>query len=980
MMSSEQGRKDLSLRLCESATNGESSRGKSHDQEENSITPRSLSVMDESLSHHSSMLSLVDEKETPVLPQFPSLQLRLLEKGSKRRKLPLNAQEPVDFETELFKGKVLVIVRPNHPEKEDPYWNERIFAQKRRRIIIQIQGKFQYLPQGVVYAGAEITELMKLGLVTKGLSKILLTLLQGFYQNLHHSFGDNEELAHIVAPADQFFQRIVVTKPGEIPPAMDTGEFEEKSSMQQPLNQQQPFKNATNTTATAIGPWNTSDTYSFSFYSMYIDLPTWQLVGLPASGDLSLKTFWRNAALRICMYEKTSKDCKKHIQKFINYAFVVQAKFLGRHGTTIDGDADSSDEETENNIITWSERRSSISQVHSVKVIDRTESMVLFEESPSSEEEEEEGSVFFDAVADDSEKEDTRMLSRDVSKAPTIVSVEVASIPLELLAAIDTVVPAWLDCYVENDNKNGGSYATMFAINVGSKTLFHTQRSCEDLIGKGPKRDLHSLLSNHFSPRLSSLEKLRRLLGLTLSRTSQQTGIPADRVQEFLEQNDDLKGNFLRSTKHATSNKGGHVIRIAGVIARAMSDRHWIENWGQVCDRFITFSRLDNRKVQFRLRLSDIIRVEYKRLDRCPHFIGYHVMILLTPGRSVYIMFKNEEELEHWQHIIGQCLPSGQLLNDEGNPRSSDDTNSYRSIEIENPADQYLLKSTMWNCKNRRVLNCARFCFRQTAASNAGVDPLSMAETALMNVMQLLNGDSDDLEKRRVFLDSASELKRASVQNLSEAERLAFFLNVYHTMISHAFLVLGPPDSSLKWLTYFNNIAYEVSDDIFSLAELEHCIVRAKMSNPTQILSRFVVPKSMYEMAVRKVDYRINFALNCGSLSNPKHILVYRANQINEQLDQASSLYLNCVTYRRTGSGDLELKLPRIIHWYFDDFGDSRQVLLLRIQPHLNPEIQRQLAGCWLSRERKFDMTNLDIRYLAYDFNCRSLSLFTEEN
>jgi hypothetical protein len=36
------------------------------------------------------------------------------------------------------------------------------------QLILQIQGKFKRLPQGVLYAGAEVSQPMKLGLLAKG--------------------------------------------------------------------------------------------------------------------------------------------------------------------------------------------------------------------------------------------------------------------------------------------------------------------------------------------------------------------------------------------------------------------------------------------------------------------------------------------------------------------------------------------------------------------------------------------------------------------------------------------------------------------------------------------------------------------------------------------------------------------------------------------------------------------------------------------
>jgi hypothetical protein len=260
------------------------------------------------------------EEELAVLPKFPSLQVGLLqESGKLQANFPLNSRRPIDVETELFKGKIIFVVLPANPE-DDPYWNKRIFSKRKRRMVIQIQGKFKHEPQGVVYAGAEVSNQMKMGVLARGLCNVLLNLVVRIKSNVHYSFGDSKDLEkpHIVAPAYTFFEQVVITAPGESPPPMDNL-FEE-------TNESIAHRRASK----ATGNWNTMDTYSLSFYSMYIDLPTWHLIGLPVSGAINLKTFWSDSLLRLCMYEKMGTD-KRHLQESNRYAFAVQVRTHTHH-------------------------------------------------------------------------------------------------------------------------------------------------------------------------------------------------------------------------------------------------------------------------------------------------------------------------------------------------------------------------------------------------------------------------------------------------------------------------------------------------------------------------------------------------------------------------------------------------------------------------------------------------------------------------
>jgi hypothetical protein len=151
------------------------------------------------------------------------------------------------------------------------------------------------------------------------MTNVLLKLLRSFFHSIHYSFGDDEglEMAHIVFPAYSFFERLVVTKPGETRPIMGEEFIESPQSIK------------ARKASTHGGDWNTTDTYSMSFYSMYIDLPTWTIVNLPLSNDMSLKTFWGKSALRICFYDRMSAPPgeKRHLQKHNRYGFVIQVRY-----------------------------------------------------------------------------------------------------------------------------------------------------------------------------------------------------------------------------------------------------------------------------------------------------------------------------------------------------------------------------------------------------------------------------------------------------------------------------------------------------------------------------------------------------------------------------------------------------------------------------------------------------------------------------
>jgi hypothetical protein len=300
---------------------------------------------------------------------------------------------------------------------------------------------------------------------------------------------------------------------------------------------------------------------------------------------------------------------------------------------------------------------------------------------------------------------------------------------------------------------------------------------------------------------------------------------------------------------------------------------------------------------------------------------------------------------------------------------------SDHSMALDDPADEFLHESSLWNCKQRRILNGRKFSFRcQNAQIN---DPASLVEDALVRVFE----QSGDFDERSMiaFLDSAAALKDVEVNHLGEKERLAFFLNLYHVMIMHAFLVLGPPDSTFKSISYFNTIAYQCSDDIFSLTELEHCIIRAAMNYPSQFVSKFVLPKSQFCFALSQPDYRINFALNCGSVSNPDVVPIYSAITLDTQLDSAARCYLEYASEVRASckrAGSVTMTLPRICQWFADDFGNGSTNDVVRcIERFLDDSKRKLVAACFWEPEQRYNFNALNVKYSSFSFECRNLKL-----
>lgn len=588
-------------------------------------------------------------------------------------------------------------------------------------------------------------------------------------------------------------------------------------------------------------------------------------------------------------------------------------------------------------------------EVRSLEEMGRSESQIFVGEADLTESE-----MFFDAETEEG-VELAQVASPEVPKLPRV------SGALESLQSMDRSCPLWMECI------SGRSHEKRYAIVVGSKVVFRTVRECEDLVQRSHAKEVIDVV---YSPRMSNSERLRRLVGYIMSQPEGCAAEPKAR-QVFVNPNADCERKFLKHSEPTLSERARASILFGAFTARALSDRHWVEEWAGISTVGIVFYHAERKKPTSSLHLESVLSVSALPDEKCPHFPGYQFVMIALLGRTVYLMFRSKLEQQAFVDTLSRVKASAGNLG-PSSVSSVDTAGSLRPCEVENPSDEFLHRSSMWNCKNRRVLNSACFSF---VAGRAMVDPLASIETAVRAGLNLSANDaSEDSERLRAFLVSASVLKRAHLVDLSHNARLAFFLNLYHLMTLHAFLVLGPPESSFQWISYFNSIAYEVDDDIFSLAELEHCIIRAQMTYPSQFVSRFVLPKSKYQMALTKGNFRINFALNCGSLSAPAKIFIYKTESIDSQLDDASRLYLEPVSCVKRSQGDVLMYLPRICQWFSADFG-SNEEMLRKVVPYLREEVRQLLASSGVVSGNSIDVSLVSIRYLPYSFDCRMLIL-----
>ncbi|POM80081.1 Hypothetical protein PHPALM_2126, partial [Phytophthora palmivora] len=232
--------------------------------------------------------------------------------------MEMNSRTPIAFETELFQGQALFLVRT---QPEDEHYAS-LFAGKRRMFWIQVQGRFKETPQGPVYLGGELPARIAPGVFTRSVALVIMGLIRRLVGHVSFSFGSTEnaeELPAVAFPLYQSVDQFVETPEGEIPPVLGTGDFGESEAQRikrrhTPLGEEQ---------------YVLGRTYTFDFHTMYVDLTKWETANLPGGlNAMDLASFFDSLPLRLVAYQvRATVETDSHRQRDKDYLFSFEVKF-----------------------------------------------------------------------------------------------------------------------------------------------------------------------------------------------------------------------------------------------------------------------------------------------------------------------------------------------------------------------------------------------------------------------------------------------------------------------------------------------------------------------------------------------------------------------------------------------------------------------------------------------------------------------------
>lgn len=224
----------------------------------------------------------------------------------------------------------------------------------------------------------------------------------------------------------------------------------------------------------------------------------------------------------------------------------------------------------------------------------------------------------------------------------------------------------------------------------------------------------------------------------------------------------------------------------------------------------------------------------------------------------------------------------------------------------------------------RKVLNDARPDADATGDALEAAKALRQLGNALKVEAIRENGSVDypKLEGSATFaeLDRTSRaLHLLDPEKLeTDAERIAFWTNLYNVLAIHGVIALGIRESVMELPSFFGVVAYRVGDYVVTLDEIENGILRRNAPHPVTKSPMFEDDDPRLALCPSHVDARIHAALVCASTSCPP-VAFYDADRLDEQLDAAADAYV--ASEVEVDDDKRTVRLPITFRYYASDFG-----------------------------------------------------------
>eukprot|EP00850_Spirogloea_muscicola_P019628 SM000195S05275 [mRNA] locus=s195:216834:219746:+ [translate_table: standard] len=211
------------------------------------------------------------------------------------------------------------------------------------------------------------------------------------------------------------------------------------------------------------------------------------------------------------------------------------------------------------------------------------------------------------------------------------------------------------------------------------------------------------------------------------------------------------------------------------------------------------------------------------------------------------------------------------------------------------------------------------------------------------------------------YVAATEELQRVDLFTLTRMEKMAFFINVYNSLVIHAMVEGGTPSNILQRLFFYKQNMYHIGGVDYSLDDIENGVLRGNSPPSTSLTKSRPFDRSDPRrfQAIQPMDPRVPFALNCGAKSCPP-ITVYTAENLDDALANATAAFLEGeYEFDKTTAS---VTLSNIFDWYKEDFGSSEEERVRWVFHHLDQSRQAEL-------EEALAESRVAITFRKYDWD-----------
>ena len=243
--------------------------------------------------------------------------------------------------------------------------------------------------------------------------------------------------------------------------------------------------------------------------------------------------------------------------------------------------------------------------------------------------------------------------------------------------------------------------------------------------------------------------------------------------------------------------------------------------------------------------------------------------------------------------------------------------------------------------------------------------------TEIKRIMNILRGQFYDGHRQRIDYQLISESEHyrefekavAALQHFdpvtlqNDAARIAFWVNVFNTLVIHGVIALKINESVKEFPFFFERVKYRIGEFKYSLSDIEHGILRGNGVPPYRFARRFSASDPRIAFCVTRPDSRVHFALVCASRTCPP-IEAYSEELLDAQLDTSAQVFINATTV--ISKENNTVSISKIFRWYRNDFVLATPELLGFIGDYLYESETRE----WL----RDNSESLTVNYLPYDW------------